>query len=130
MINNRTLKLLVDEATRWRDTKYASENLGAYLDKIKMVVDESRQIPESYGGFILKNPIKDDLNQKARAKIKAEINKLQSKLAKESQMKKQMAENKHAYNGFVNPHNVKGHKCDINCYNSMTMANQFPHLTQ
>jgi len=32
------------------------------------------------------------------------------------------------YNGFPNPHNVVGHRCDINCFNSMTMANQFPHL--
>lgn len=42
VINNRTLKLLVDEASRWRDTQHASENLAAYLDKIKLIVDESR----------------------------------------------------------------------------------------
>jgi len=34
VINNRTLKLIVDEASRWRGTQFASENLGAYLDKI------------------------------------------------------------------------------------------------
>ena len=83
--------MLVDEATRWRDTKYASENLGSYLDKIKMVVDDSRQLPETYSRFIQENPIKEDLNQKAKNKIKSDINKnnqlLKNKLAKE-QMKK------------------------------------------
>ena len=52
VINNRVLKLLVDEATRWRDTPHASEFLGQYLDKIKGIVDESRQLPETYDHFI------------------------------------------------------------------------------
>jgi len=70
VINNRTLKLLVDEATRWRDTQHASENLGAYLDKIKVIVDESRQLPETYDRFMQDNPVQQDLNLKALAKIK------------------------------------------------------------
>ena len=70
VINNRTLKLLVNEAARWRDTEHASENLGAYLDKIKMIVDESRQLPETYERFKQKYPVKNDLNLKAQEKIK------------------------------------------------------------
>ena len=85
-MNNRTLKLIVDEATKWRNTKYASENLGAHLDKIKIIVEESRQLPETYESFTLNYPIKTDLNQKAQEKIKQELLKsqqiLKNKLAK------------------------------------------------
>ena len=42
VINNRVLKLIVDEATKYRNTEFASEHLGAYLDKIQQIVDESR----------------------------------------------------------------------------------------
>ena len=42
VISNKTLKLLIDEATRWRDTEHASDNLGQYLDKIKNIVDDGR----------------------------------------------------------------------------------------
>lgn len=52
VINNRTLKLLVDEASKWRDTEFASEHLSEYLDKIKTIVEESRQLPETYESFI------------------------------------------------------------------------------
>lgn len=52
VINNRTLKLLVDEASKWRDTEFASEHLSAYLDKIKTIVEESRQLPETYDSFM------------------------------------------------------------------------------
>ena len=86
MINNRVLKLIVDEATRWRDTQHASENLSAYLDKIKMIVDESRQLPETYERFMSDNPVKSDLNLKAKTKIKQDSDKnsqiLKNKLAK------------------------------------------------
>ena len=81
------LKLIVDEATRWRDTQHASENLGAYLDKIKMIVDESRQLPETYDRFMADNPVKSDLNLKAKTKIKQDAEKnnqiLKNKLAKQ-----------------------------------------------
>lgn len=139
VINNRVLKLIVDEASRWRHTPYASDNLGAYLDKIKTIVDESRQLPETYERFIADNPVAADLNGKAQAKIKQDAAKnnqiLKNKLAKQQQMQKQlqqqqMKKNEPMYNGFPNPHNVVGHRCDINCFNSMTMANQFPHLAQ
>jgi len=92
VINNRTLKLLVDEATRWRNTQYASENLGNYLDKIKMIVDESRELPETYEHFIQDNPVKQDLNLKAQTKIKQDAAKntqiLKNKLAKQQQIVK------------------------------------------
>ena len=42
----------------------------------------------------------------------------------------QLKKSEQMYNGFPNPHNAVGHRCDINCFNSMTMANQFPHLAQ
>lgn len=45
-------------------------------------------------------------------------------------MQQQMKKSEPMYNGFPNPHNAVGHRCDINCFNSMTMANQFPHLAQ
>jgi hypothetical protein len=42
VISNKTLKLLIDEASRWRDTDQASENLSQYLDKIQAIVDDGR----------------------------------------------------------------------------------------
>ena len=62
VISNKTLKLLIDEASRWRDTEHASENLGRYLDKINAIVDDSRQVSETYEQFIAANPIQQDLN--------------------------------------------------------------------
>lgn len=70
VIQNKTLKLLIDEASRWRDTEHASENLAQYLDKIQAIVDDGRQLPENYEAFIVNNPINTDLNQKADVKIK------------------------------------------------------------
>lgn len=86
--------MIVEEATRWRDTPHASENLGAYLDKIKTIVDESRQLPETYHSFIQLNPIKNDLNTKAQNKIRQDAAKnnqmLRNKLAKQQQMQKEL----------------------------------------
>ena len=54
VINNKTLKLIIDEATKWRDTEHASDSLNAYLDKINQLVEDSRQLPETYETFISK----------------------------------------------------------------------------
>jgi len=70
VVNNRVLKIIVDEANRWRHLPFATDNLGAYLDKIKAIVDESRQLPETYERFIADNPVASDLNTKAQTKIK------------------------------------------------------------
>lgn len=70
VINNKTLKLIIDEATKWRDTEHASDSLNAYLDKINQLVEDSRQLPETYETFVSKTQIKRDLNDKVEAKIK------------------------------------------------------------
>lgn len=69
VINNRTLKLLIDEAARYRDTEFASDQLAANLDKIKTIIDECHQLPETYERFVMNNPIKNDLNLKVQAKL-------------------------------------------------------------
>lgn len=77
VINNRTLKLIIEEATKWRHTKYASDQLGMHLDKIKMIVEESRQLPETYSNFMKNHSVKQDLNHKAQEKIKQDLIKSQ-----------------------------------------------------
>ncbi len=32
--------------------------------------------------------------------------------------------------GQMNPHKIKGHKCDVNCYNNMTLQKEFPMVAQ
>jgi len=73
VISNRTLKLVIEEAMKYRNTKYASDMLGANLDKIQMIITESRQLPETYINFIKNHKIKQDLNQKAQEKIKHQL---------------------------------------------------------
>lgn len=93
MINNRILKLIFEEASRWRHSPYASDHLNSYLDKIKLIVDESRQLPETYENFVAENPVKADLNLIAQTKVKQDAAKnnaiLKNKLAKQQQMMKQ-----------------------------------------
>lgn len=42
VINNRTLKLIIEEATRWKESEFASDQLSDNLEKINLILAESR----------------------------------------------------------------------------------------
>jgi len=54
VIQNKVIKSIIEEASRWKGTKGASKNLDAYLEKIKEIEEESKVLPETYDSFIKK----------------------------------------------------------------------------
>ena len=52
MIKNAHIKKLIEEASKFKGTRWASENLGSFLDKIREIEEESRFVPQSYDSFV------------------------------------------------------------------------------
>lgn len=82
VICNRTLKLLTDEASKYRSS---AEGLDQHLAKIETIIEQGRQLPERYESFMAKVKVKEDLNIKAAEEIRKEKLLLQQKLAKQQQ---------------------------------------------
>ena len=72
VIKNTYIKNLIEEASKYKNTPHASEQLGQYLDKIKDIEDESKILPQKYETFLRSYKRTFDLNEGARRKMKME----------------------------------------------------------
>ena len=69
VIKNNTIRKIIDEASRWVNTDYASKQLAEHLEKIKQIEQDSNQLPDSYEYFTKKKFLEFDLNEYTRSYI-------------------------------------------------------------
>ena len=51
VIKNTTIRKIIEEASRWVDTEYASKSLAEHLEKIKQIEHDSNCLPDKYENF-------------------------------------------------------------------------------
>ena len=72
VIKFNVIQKITEEASKWVNTAWASENLEGYLEKIKEIEKESQFIPDSYESFKRKTYLDVDLNEYTEQQIKLE----------------------------------------------------------
>ena len=66
VIKNDVISKIIEEATRWVNTDYASKQLQDHLDKIRQIENEAHFLPDSYENFPKQRYLEVDLNEFTR----------------------------------------------------------------